>query len=169
MLLSWVQARLWGANAMTLVSGGTVAYVLVLLTTFALAWRVYGRAVAAWSLVPLCFASTGTLWLSGRITGGHLPVLAWSAAAWLLLHLGIGASGAGPTGSAGSLVRTWHLPRLDVSDDAGGNALRRAGRRLARSQAGRRRVERGFRAACVRAKASAKDHPRLRKGDSRGG
>ena len=85
-MLSWVQARLWGTSALTLVSGGTVAYVLVLLTTFALAWRVYGRAVAVWSLVPLCFASTGTLWLSGRITGGHLPVLAWSAAAWLLLH-----------------------------------------------------------------------------------
>jgi hypothetical protein len=85
-MLSWVQARLWGTNALTLVSGGTVAYVLVLLTTFALAWRVYGRAVAVWSLVPLSFASTGTLWLSGRITGGHLPVLAWSAAAWLLLH-----------------------------------------------------------------------------------
>jgi hypothetical protein len=86
-LLSWVQARLWGADALTLVSGGTVAYVLVLLTTFTLAWHLYGRAVAGWSLVPLCFASTGNLWLSGRITGGHLPVLAWSAAAWLLLHL----------------------------------------------------------------------------------
>ena len=39
-LLSWVQARLWGSDAVTLVSGGTVAYVLVLLATFALAWRV---------------------------------------------------------------------------------------------------------------------------------
>jgi hypothetical protein len=85
-LLSWVQARLWGADAVTLVSGGTLAYVLLMLSTFALAWRVYGRGVAVWSLVPLCFASTGNLWLSGRITGGHLPVLAWSAAAWLLLH-----------------------------------------------------------------------------------
>src|SRR3954453_4213127 len=28
-MLSWVQARLWGTDAVTLVSGGTVAYVLV--------------------------------------------------------------------------------------------------------------------------------------------
>jgi hypothetical protein len=85
-LLSWVQALIWGVNPLTLVSGGTVAYVLVLAATFALAWRVFGRGVATWSLLPLTFASTGTLWLSGRITGGHLPVVAWSAVAWLLLY-----------------------------------------------------------------------------------
>ena len=37
-------------------------------------------------LLPLTFASTGVLWLSGRITGGHLLIVAWSAGAWLLLH-----------------------------------------------------------------------------------
>ncbi len=85
-LLSWPQARIWGANAVTLVSGGTVAHGLVTLAVFLLAWRVFGRTVALCSLFPLTFASTGELWLSGRITGGHLLVVAWSAWAWLLLH-----------------------------------------------------------------------------------
>ena len=85
-LLSWPQARIWGANAMTLVSGGTVAHVLLIVAVFILAWRVFGRSVAIGSLVPLTFASTGALWLSGRITGGHLLIVAWSAVAWLLLY-----------------------------------------------------------------------------------
>jgi hypothetical protein len=85
-LLSWVQARIWGANPQTLVTGGTVAHVLLLVGVFMLAWRVFGRAAAVGSLVPLTFASTGVLWLSGRITGGHLMAVAWSAWAWLLLY-----------------------------------------------------------------------------------
>ena len=51
-----------------------------------LAWRAFGPGVAGWSLVPLAFASTGTLWLSGRITGGHLLTAAWHAGAFALLH-----------------------------------------------------------------------------------
>ena len=85
-LLSWPQARIWGAGPMTLVSGGTVAHVLLIAAVFTLAWRVFGRSVAIGSLMPLTFASTGVLWLAGRITGGHLLIVAWSAAAWLLLH-----------------------------------------------------------------------------------
>ncbi len=85
-LLSWFQARIWGANPMTLVSGGMVAHVLLTAAVFALAWRVFGRGVAMGGLLPLAFASTGVLWLSGRITGGHLLIVAWSAVAWLLVH-----------------------------------------------------------------------------------
>lgn len=85
-LLSWAQARVWGATPITLVSGGVVAYVLLISAVFALAWRVYGRPVALGSLVPLTFCSTGVLWLSAQITGGHLLVVAWSAAVWLLFH-----------------------------------------------------------------------------------
>lgn len=85
-LLSWAQARIWGANPVTLVSGGAIAHLLVLSATFAMAWRVFGRGVASWALVPLAFSSAGTLWMSGRITGGHLTVVAWSAGAWLLFH-----------------------------------------------------------------------------------
>ena len=84
--LSWIQGKIWGVTPITLVSGGTVAHVLIVLATFALGWRVFGREVAAWSLIPLTFGSTGVLWMSGRITGGHLLIVAWSAGAWLLLH-----------------------------------------------------------------------------------
>jgi len=92
-LLSWCQAKIWGANPVTLVSGGTVAHALLTLAVFALAWHVFGWGVAMWSLLPLAFTSTGVLWLSGRLTGGHLLVVAWSAAAWLILHQALMRSG----------------------------------------------------------------------------
>ncbi|MBX6313683.1 MAG: hypothetical protein IRY99_12305 [Isosphaeraceae bacterium] len=85
-LLSWPQARFWGVSPITLVSGGVVAYEAVVIATFLLAWRSFGPVAAAWGLVPLAFASTGTLWLSGRLTGGHLLTVAWHAGAFALLH-----------------------------------------------------------------------------------
>jgi hypothetical protein len=86
MLASYPQALLWGANPITLVSGGTVLWVLVVVSTFRLARRVYGASVAAWAIVPLVFSSLGTVWLSGRITGGHLLTLAWHTLAFVGLH-----------------------------------------------------------------------------------
>jgi hypothetical protein len=85
-VLSWPQAKIWGATPMTLVSGGAVAYGLFVVATFALTWRAFGTRVAVWTLVPLAFASTGTLWLSGRVTGGHLLTAAWHSGAFFLLH-----------------------------------------------------------------------------------
>ena len=85
-LLSYPQALIWGANPITLVSGGTVAYEAVVLATFLLALRAFGPRVAAWGLVPLAFSSTGTLWLSGRVYGGHLLAAAWHAGAFLLFY-----------------------------------------------------------------------------------
>lgn len=82
-LLSLPQSYVWGVGPETLASGGVVAYLFVVLATFALTWRVFGRAAALGSLVPLVFCSTGVLWLSGRITGGHLLSAAWHAAAFL--------------------------------------------------------------------------------------
>ncbi len=79
--LSLPGALLFGTNSRTLVVGGVIAYELVVLAIFALAWRTFGPKVAAWSLVPLAFASVGTVWLSGRLTGGHLLTVAWHAAA----------------------------------------------------------------------------------------
>ena len=85
-LLSWVPAKIWGVSPSTLVSGGTVAYLLLIGGVFATAWKGFGPGVATWSLLPLAFASTGTLWLTGRITGGHVLAAAWSAwASWLLM------------------------------------------------------------------------------------
>ena len=84
-LLSWVQARIWGAGPITLVSGGVVAYGCLVGATFALNRRAFGPSSAAWGLIPPAFASTGTIWLSGRITGGHLLTAAWHAGTFALL------------------------------------------------------------------------------------
>ena len=86
MLSSYPQALVWGANPITLVSGGTVIWVLVVVSTFWLAWRAYGLEVAGWAIVPLVFSSLGTIWLSGRITGGHLLTLVWHTLAFVGLY-----------------------------------------------------------------------------------
>jgi hypothetical protein len=84
-LLSIIQAVVLGPTPQALVSGGVVAYVLVMLSIFSLAWRVYGPRAAGWSVVPLALASPGLIWLSGRITGGHLLSVAWFTATCGLL------------------------------------------------------------------------------------
>jgi len=86
-LLSWVPAQIAGATPSALVVGGAIAYLLLVLGVFATAWRSFGPRAAGWCLVPLAFASTGTIWLTGRITGGHMLAAAWSAGAWWLLAL----------------------------------------------------------------------------------
>ena len=84
-VFSLPQALVWGANPWTLASGGVVAYLFVVVSIFTLAWRVFGRRVACWTLLPLVFASTGVVWLSARITGGHLLAVAWTAVSLILL------------------------------------------------------------------------------------
>ncbi len=86
MLSSYLQALVWAANPITLVSGGTVIWILVIASTFWLAWKTFGPEVAGWSIVPLVFSSVGTIWLSGRITGGHLLALVWHTVAFAGLY-----------------------------------------------------------------------------------
>ncbi len=52
--------------------------------------RASRRGVVA---VPLAFSSTGMIWLSGRITGGHLLAVAWHAVAFALLYEFLGRGG----------------------------------------------------------------------------
>ena len=85
-LSSYPQALVWGANPITLVSGGTIIWCLVVASTFWLAARAYGLEVAGWSILPLVFSSLGTIWLSGRITGGHLLTLVWHTVAFVGFH-----------------------------------------------------------------------------------
>ncbi len=82
MLTSYPQALVWGAGPITLVSGGTIIWLLVVGSTFWLAARAYGLDVAGWAILPLVFSSLGTIWLSGRITGGHLLTLVWHTMAF---------------------------------------------------------------------------------------
>jgi hypothetical protein len=85
-LASYLQALVWGATPVTLVSGGTVLWAMVVIATFWLAWKSYGPSVAGWAIVPLVFSSLGTIWLSGRITGGHLLALAWHTLSFVGLY-----------------------------------------------------------------------------------
>ena len=94
LLFSYPQALLFGTSAVTLVSGGTLIWLLIVTSTFWLAWKTYGPSVAAWAILPLVFSSTGTIWLSGRITGGHLLTLAWHTFAFVGLHACITKGGA---------------------------------------------------------------------------
>ncbi len=86
MFFSYPQALIWGASAVTLVSGGTVIWLSLVAATFWLAWKAYGPTVAGWAILPLVFSSPGTIWLSGRITGGHLLTLVWHTLALVGLH-----------------------------------------------------------------------------------
>ena len=88
MFLSVPAALAVGVGPGSLVTGGVVAYGLLVAATFWLNYRAFGPAAATWGLVPLTFASTGMIWLSGRITGGHLAAAAWHAAAFAILAEG---------------------------------------------------------------------------------
>ena len=46
----------------------------------------FGDRVALWGLVPLAFSSNGVVWLSSRLTGGHLLAVAWHATAFAPFH-----------------------------------------------------------------------------------
>ncbi len=85
-LLSLGQGLLLGPTAEALVSGGTVAWIFVIVTIFCLCWRLGGPSMASWSLIPLVFSNVGLTWLSSRITGGHLLAVAWHAAALWGFH-----------------------------------------------------------------------------------
>ena len=86
MLSSYPQALVWGANPITLVSGGTVIWLLVVASTFWLAWRAYGPRWRAGRSCRWSFRRLGTIWLSGRITGGHLLTLVWHTLAFVGLY-----------------------------------------------------------------------------------
>jgi hypothetical protein len=86
LLFSYPQALFWGPSAVPLVSGGTLIWLLIVAGTFWLAWKAFSLSVAGWSIFPLVFSSAGTIWLSGRITGGHLLTLAWHTLAFVGLH-----------------------------------------------------------------------------------
>ena len=77
---------IWGPTPEALSAGGVVANVGLALAIAWLAWSAFGPRVAAWSLVPLAFSSTGLIWLAGRLNGGHLVAAAWHAGALALLY-----------------------------------------------------------------------------------
>jgi len=93
-LLSMPAALVWGVNPATLVVGGVVLYLGLMAAVWLLGRQAFGPGVAAWSMVPLAFCSDGAVWLSGRVTGGHLAAAAWHAGAFALLASMPGRPGA---------------------------------------------------------------------------
>lgn len=88
------QAMVWGATPAVLVSGTVALSMAVILAMFWLARRVHGEGVALGALLPLVFASTGVLWLAGRMTGGHLAAVLWYALALAGYHACLGRASA---------------------------------------------------------------------------
>ena len=86
MLSSYPQALVWGANPITLVSGGRSSGYWSWPRRSGWRGRAFGLEVAGWAIVPLVFSSLGTIWLSGRITGGHLLTLVWHTVAFVGLY-----------------------------------------------------------------------------------
>jgi hypothetical protein len=86
LFLSLIPALVGGVNPISLDCGGAIASVALLVTCYVLARQTYGTSVALWGLIPLTFASTGAIWLSGRITGGHLLTAVWHAGLFLLVE-----------------------------------------------------------------------------------
>ena len=132
MLTSYPQALVWGANPITLVSGGTIIWLLVVGSTFWLAARVYGLEVAGWAILPLVFSSLGTIWLSGRITGGHLLTLVWHTGAFAGLYALPDARPVAAGGGARALVRPGALSRRHVPVHPGGDGAGRVALRGSR-------------------------------------
>jgi hypothetical protein len=81
-------ALLWawrGVDAATLQLGGATTTLLLAVAVYFLARRFSnGPSRGLPALVPLVFANAGVLWLSARLTGGHLLTAAWFAWSWAL-------------------------------------------------------------------------------------
>ena len=84
-LLTLPVVLVFGVTPSALALGGVIAYGLAMAAIFLLVWSIWGQGVAFWSLVPLVFSSTGVLWLSGRISGGHFLTMGWWALSLLIL------------------------------------------------------------------------------------
>src|SRR5262245_42325615 len=55
LFLALPQSLVFGVNPSTLVSGGLVAHLALMIAVFLLSWRAFGPSVAAWGLLPLTF------------------------------------------------------------------------------------------------------------------
>lgn len=81
--LSLPAVRIWGDSPASLVFAGTAAAVLTIIPVCILAWRAYGAVPALLAGLVLAAGGLGQVWLSARVTGGHLLAAAWLAWIWL--------------------------------------------------------------------------------------
>ena len=83
-LISLPAVALWGEGPASLVFAGIAANILLILAIYLLVNRAYGRVSAILASLVLAAGGLGQVWLSARVTGGHLLSAAWLAWAWLL-------------------------------------------------------------------------------------
>lgn len=84
MLLSLPVVAVWGEGPAALVFAGVAANLLLITGVYLLVLKAYGRTPALVSGLLLAAGGLGQVWLSARVTGGHLLAAAWLAWAWYL-------------------------------------------------------------------------------------
>ena len=82
-LLSLPAVAIWGEEPASLVFAGVAGNLLLIAGVYLLVLRTYGSTPAFFSGLILAAGGLGQVWLSGRVTGGHLLAAAWLAWAWL--------------------------------------------------------------------------------------
>ncbi|MFM7129042.1 MAG: hypothetical protein ACKO0V_06765 [bacterium] len=84
MLLSLPAVAAWGEGPAALVFAGLASNMLLISGVYLLVLRAYGRVPAFFSGLVLAAGGLGQVWLSARVTGGHLLAAAWLAWAWFI-------------------------------------------------------------------------------------
>ncbi|MBI1323556.1 hypothetical protein GC170_10270 [bacterium] len=80
--LSLPAVRVWGDSAASLVFAGTAAAMLMIVPVFLLALKAYGFVPALLAGLVLAAGGLGQVWLSARVTGGHMLSAAWLGWIW---------------------------------------------------------------------------------------
>lgn len=83
LLLSLPAVAVWGEGPAALVFAGVAANLLLIAGVYGLTCKAYGPTPAFFAGLMLAAGGLGQMWLSGRVTGGHLLAAAWLAWAWL--------------------------------------------------------------------------------------
>lgn len=83
-LISLPAVALWGEGPASLVFAGIAANILLIIAIYLIVYRAYGRVSAILASLVLAAGGLGQVWLSARVTGGHLLSAAWLAWSWLL-------------------------------------------------------------------------------------
>lgn len=83
MLLSLPAVAVWGEGPESLVFAGVAANLLLIAGVYLLLRQCYGQTPAFFAGLLLAAGGLGQVWLSARVTGGHLLAAAWLAWAWL--------------------------------------------------------------------------------------
>jgi hypothetical protein len=80
--LSLPASWFWGDSPATLVFAGVASAILMIIPVFLMARKAYGTIPAILAGLVLASGGLGQVWLSARVTGGHLLAAAWLAWIW---------------------------------------------------------------------------------------